>query len=55
MLGIGVSDIDTAGSSTSGRCETLIGAAFQGRLNDFVVVTKDFPHPAQYAYTQLIC
>ena len=49
MREIGVSVIDTDDSSTSGRCETLIGAALQCRRNDFVVVTKDFPHPAQYA------
>ena len=49
MREIGVSVIDTDDSSTSGHCETMIGATFQGRRNDFVAVTKDFPHPAQYA------
>jgi aryl-alcohol dehydrogenase-like predicted oxidoreductase len=48
MREIGVSVIDTADSYTSGRCETLLGAALQGRRDDFVVVTK-----AGYRYGDL--
>lgn len=53
MREIGVSVIDTADSYTSGRCETLLGQALQGRRDDFVIVTKagyrygDLPWPLQ--------
>ena len=48
MRDIGVTVIDTADSYTSGRCETLLGQALQGRRDDFVVVTK-----AGYRYGDL--
>lgn len=40
MASIGASVIDTADSYTSGRCETLIGQALEGRRDQFRGVTK---------------